>query len=94
MNKPRDNSMENINVLGYFRESEVLNDADEKLLYIVAFENSYNNHLNNRKWIECFNVIDGHFVLRDEKYLISCEEITKDDYTNATKGYYTPMEYL
>jgi hypothetical protein len=87
--------MENINVVGYYKESKVVNDSDnEKLLYFVAFENSYNNHLNNKKWTEGFNVVDGHFVLRDEKYLISCEKITKEDYINATKGYFTPQEYI
>lgn len=87
--------MEHVNVLGFFKESKVVNDTDnEKLLYFVAFENSYNDHLNNKKWMEGYNVIDGHFVLRDEKYLISCEKITKEEYLKATQGFHTPNEYL
>ena len=87
--------MKHVNVLGYYKESKIVNDADnEKLLYFVAFENKSNGHLKNRKWIECFNIIDGHFVLRDKTYLISCEEITKDEYVNATASYHTPNEYL
>ena len=87
--------MEHINVVGYFKESRVVNDVDnERLLYFVAFENSNNDHLKNKKWIECFNVVEGHFVLRDEKYLISCKKITRDDYVNGTKGWHTPKEYI
>ncbi|PED16466.1 hypothetical protein CON01_01035 [Bacillus thuringiensis] len=87
--------MEHVNVLGFFKESQVVNDTDnEKLLYFVAFENSHNDHLNNKKWIEGYNVIDGHFVLRDEKYLISCEKITKEEYLRATQGFHTPKEYI
>lgn len=87
--------MEHINVLGYFKESEVVtNYENEKLLYFVAFENSYNDVQLQKNWIEGFNVIDGHFTLKDKKYLISCEMITKEEYLKATNGYSTPEAYL
>lgn len=84
-------NLKHANIIGYFKESGVdVNTSNKKLLYFVAFENSN----KDKKWIEGYNIIDGHFVLRDEKYLISCKRITKEEYLNATKGYYTPEEYL
>lgn len=93
--------MEHINILGYFKEKEsevIYNPKNKKLLYFVAYENSYNysqkDQEEGKKWVEGFNVIDGHFQLVDRKYLISCEQVTKDEYLNATKGYHTPEVYL
>lgn len=91
--------MEHIKVLGYFRESEVINPtSDEALLHFVAYENSYNysqkDKKEGKKWVEGFNVIDGHFQLIDRKYLNSCKKVTKDEYLKATKGYDTPKTYL
>jgi hypothetical protein len=88
-------ALEHIEVLGYFKESRVINEEyNDKLLYFVAYKNSYNSQLDPREWIEGYNVIDGHFTLRDKNYLISCQEITKEEYMTATKGWYTPNEYL
>lgn len=83
--------MEDINIIGYYKESYAVVQTDnDKLLYFVAFEND-----NGREsWIEGYNVIDGHFEIKDPKYLISCKKINKDEYLNATKGYYTPKDYL
>ncbi|PAV30228.1 hypothetical protein CIL05_07105 [Virgibacillus profundi] len=91
--------MEHIKVLGYFKESEVVfNPENEKLLYFVAYENSYNysqrDQLEGKKWVEGFNVMDGHFQLMDRNYLISCKEISKYEYLKATEGYVTPEVYL
>lgn len=84
------------NIIGYYKESEVIKDslelANEKLLYFVAFENSTID--NSKQWIEGFNVLEGHFELEDRKYLLSCNKITKDEYLKATKGFHTPREYL
>lgn len=87
--------MEHVKVIGFFKESQVVSeDCNEKLLYFVAFENSYNDHLQAKKWMEGYNVIDGHFVLRDTKFLNTCEKITKEEYLNATQGYHTPECYI
>ncbi|QOV08468.1 hypothetical protein Kirov_269 [Bacillus phage Kirov] len=87
--------MEHINVIGFYKESQNENEVyTEKLLYFVVFENSNNDHLQPKKWMEGYNVIDGHFVLRDEKFLDTCEKITKEEYLQATKGYHTPEIYI
>lgn len=91
--------MEHIKILGYFRENEVDNPtSNEALLHFVAYENEYNGtqneKLKGKKWVEGFNVIDGHFQLIDRDYLISCKEVSKEIYLQATKGYNTPDIYL
>lgn len=82
--------MEQLNVVGYFYDK--LNDIDvyEKMKYVVVFE-KYNGE---RKCLEGYNVIDGHFNVNDIWWLSSCFPITKEEYINATKGSYTPEEYL
>lgn len=89
--------MEHVKVIGFFKENKAVdNDVmeNEKLLYFVAFENSNNDHLQPKKWMEGYNVLDGHFVLRDVEYLDVCEKITKEEYLQATKGYHTPEIYI
>ena len=89
--------MENLNIIGYYKESTVLVDTEslnfnEKSLYIVVFENRTVD--GSKTWLEGYNVIEGHFELKDKSYLISCEKITKEQYIEATKDWYTPIEYL
>lgn len=85
--------MENINVIGFFKEDKSVNFNDnEKLLYFVVFENSYID--GSKTWLEGYNVLDGHFELKDKEYLVSCQKITKEEYLQATQGCYTPNEYL
>ncbi|UUV46135.1 hypothetical protein [Bacillus phage vB_BanS-Thrax1] len=85
--------MEHINVIGFYKESEVVVKTDnEKLLYFVVFENGYTD--GSKTWFEGYNVIDGHFELKDKEYLVSCQKITKEEYLQATKGFYTPNEYV
>lgn len=89
--------MEHVNIIGYYKEVGT-DETDEKLLYFVAYENelnySQNNKINGKTWLEGFNVIDGHFQLKDRNYLTKCKKITKVEYKAATKGLYTPIEYL
>ena len=89
--------MDKLNIIGYYKESAVLADTEshnfnEKSQYIVIFENSTID--GSKTWLEGYSVIDGHFELKDKAYLISCEKITKEQYIEATKGFYTPPEYL
>lgn len=87
--------MEKMNIVGYFKESPIINESgeqDKKRLYIVVFENGAID--GEKKWLEGYNIIEGHFELKDIAYLISCREITKEEYMNATKGWHTPKEYL
>lgn len=87
--------MENIKLLGYYKEIQNVDDTEnEKLLYFVAYENSYNDHLNDKKWTEGYNVMDGHFLIRDQNYIATCKKVSKNDYMEATNGWYTPNEYL
>ncbi|MFJ7982463.1 hypothetical protein ACIQ1D_19600 [Lysinibacillus xylanilyticus] len=84
-----------MNIIGYYKESPIINESgvqDEKQLYIVVFENGTKD--GSKTWLEGYNIMQGHFELKDEAYLISCEKITKDEYMQATKGYFTPLEYL
>ncbi|UUV46651.1 hypothetical protein [Bacillus phage vB_BanS-Thrax3] len=88
--------MEKVSVIGFYKESQEQLENDivdnEKLLYFVAFENSYVD--GSKTWFEGYNVIDGHFELKDKEYLVSCQKITKEEYLQATAGYYTPNEYI
>lgn len=94
--------LEHVNLLGYYKEGEIVHNENEiinpKLLYFVAYENelNYSQKCKNegKKWIEGYNVIDGHFQLKDRAYLISCKKITKEQYIEGTKGMYTPKIYL
>lgn len=86
-----------VNILGYFKEKrEDGGKSKEELLYFVAYENekNYSSYDTERKWVEGFNVIDGHFQLKDKGYLEECERITKEQYVEATKNYKTPEIYL
>ena len=93
-----DNSKNNkLNIIGYYKESVVLADTEsrnfnEKSLYMVVFENSTVD--GSKTWLEGYNVVEGHFEIKDKTYLISCEKITKEQYIEATKGWYTYPEYL
>lgn len=90
--------MKKVKVLGYFKdelaqlETDEKKNINEKLLYFVAFKNSTID--NSKKWIEIYNIFEGHFELKDEDYLKFCNKITKEQYKQATKGYYTPIEYM
>lgn len=85
-----DKNMEKVNIIGYFKEDGSKSEQEE-LHYFVAFENS--NSMGGT-WIEGYNVLDGHFQLKDASYLSECKEITKDEYVKATSKYRTPKEYL
>lgn len=82
--------MEQLQVLGYFYDRNTDNETSDNLKYIIAIVN--NN--DKRKWIEGYNIMDGHFEIKDELWLSSCLKITKDEYLKGTKGFYTPVEYL
>lgn len=87
--------MDKLNIIGYYKESPIVNEAgeqNEKLLYMVVYEN--NKIDGSQKWLEGYNVLEGHFEIKDKVYLHSCKKITKDEYKAATKGWYTPKEYL
>lgn len=84
-----------MNIIGYYKESAVINEAgeqNEKLLYMVVYENSKVD--GSHKWLEGYNVLEGHFEIKDKDYLHSCTKITKEEYTAVTAGWYTPDEYL
>lgn len=87
-------------IIGYFKDNNInsVELISDKLLYFVAYENSYNDNARkiygNKKWIEGYNVYDGHFEIKNKKYLDVCEKISKDQYLKATKGWYTPEIYL
>jgi len=85
--------MQKLNVIGYYKESEVVHDEvlNDKLLYMIVYENSTVD--GKKTWLEGYNVFEGHFEI-DKQYLISCKQITKEEYLQATKGWYTPKEYL
>ncbi|AID17748.1 hypothetical protein JBP901_gp035 [Bacillus phage JBP901] len=86
--------MENVNVIGFYKDNNenVTQIGNERLLYFVVFENGYKD--GSKTWLEGYNVIDGHFELKDNEYLSSCVRITKEEYLQETKGFYTPVEYL
>lgn len=89
--------VDHIKVLGYYREREEKGNKEE-LLYFLAYVNSYNQNDESRQkgidWVEGYNVIDGHFQLYEGSYLNECDEVTKEDYLEGTKGYKTPELYL
>ena len=86
-----------VNIIGYYKESTMFIDTEslnfnEKSLYMVVFENGYVD--GSKTWLEGYNVIEGHFEIKDKSYLTTCEKITKEQYIEATKGWYTPIEYI
>lgn len=85
---------EGIKVIGFYKSNkeDFPSHTTEKLLYFVVFENGYED--GSKTWLEGYNVIDGHFELKDNEYLSSCERITKEEYLKETEGLYTPVEYL
>lgn len=87
--------MKQINIIGYYKESPLINKQgkkNENFLYMIVFKNSTLD--GSKEWLEGYNVMDGHFEIKDKKYLLSCEEVTKNQYIEATKGWYTPETYL
>lgn len=89
--------MEKLNIIGYFKD--VTNTEtpdgklyDEKLLYIVVYENGYID--GSKTWLEYYNILDGHGEIKDIEYLNLCEKITKEQYIEATKQWHTPKEYI
>lgn len=72
------------------------NDYKKELLYIVVYENSRELHDGHfESWLEGFNVLDGHFELKDKLYLEECcIEVSKEEYLLFTKSYFTPEVYL
>lgn len=92
--------MDHIEILGYYKEIvEDDSKVKDKTLYFVAYENERNGteeemRTGDKVWVEGYNVIDGHFQLEDKAYLEECEQITKEEYLEGTKGFYTPEAYL
>ena len=89
--------MGKLNIIGYYKESKVLHETEsrnfnERSLFTIVFEN--NTIDGSKTWLEGFNVVEGHFEMKDKVYLQSCEKITKEQYMEATKGWYTPSDYL
>ena len=81
-------------IIGYYKEPKSIDikQDNEKYFYIVVFENSTID--NTKKWLECYNVMTGHEEIKDKEYLSLCEKISKKEYMKATKGWFTPQEYL
>ena len=81
-------------VIGYYKESKPaeMDQGNEKHFYIVVFENNTTD--NKRKWLECYNIMEGHEEIKDKEYLSLCKKISKEEYMKATEGWYTPQEYL
>lgn len=86
--------MTNLKVKFY---KQVVEASDNTPLnYIAIYENERKLHNGNIEyWLEGFNVIDGHFELKDASFLDSkCVEINKDSYLNGTLGFKSPSYLL
>lgn len=79
--------MSEIEVIGYFAPK----GEERTPINIFVVLNEY--HDINKKYLVCYAPIGQHGAL-DPEYLKACERITKEEYLKASKGIYTPEEYL
>ena len=77
--------MKNFDIIGYFVDvnGDMSNPAD----VFIAIEE------DNTSDIIGYCPIGQHVTISRD-YISECQEITKDEYMQAAKGYYTPKEYL
>lgn len=71
-------------IIGYFLHSDATEVNAQNVG--VAIDEGH-------KRLTCFSPYEGHSEM-DRGYFEECKEITKDEYIEASKNFYTPIEYL
>lgn len=80
--------MEHMKILGYYVHKD--NAELEPLNVMVIYENYHPVH---GKFLTIYNPVEAHGEIGFD-YFDECIQITKEQYSEASKGYYTPAEYL
>lgn len=47
-----------------------------------------------RDKVDVYSICDGGHCTATVDYLQTCKEISKEEYSNLTKGFYVPLEYV
>jgi hypothetical protein len=79
------------NIIGYYSDKDA--DKDKPLSpdsVFVAIDEPWDY---TGKYITAYCPIGQHGAL-DRDYLKECSKITREQYIQASKGFYTPEEYL
>lgn len=79
-----------IKIIGYYVDKGIEKGKATMGDAFVVIENEG----SRGKYLEGYCPQGQHFELKDPKYLDVSTKITKDEYKEITKGWYTPPEYV